>query len=346
MIPPKLKKGDTIGIFSPSSPASATAPIRYQRALTFLRAKGFKIKEGILVGKQDFYRSGSIKARAEELNSLIRNPNVTCIMAIIGGMNSNALLPYIDYEALKQHPKIIIGYSDVTAILLGIYEKTGIITYYGPTVVASFGEFPPFVEQTFHYFLNVVGISAKFPYQIESPVMWSEERIEWEQQTRAKIERHNTIRCLQPGRVSGRLIGGNLNTFQGIYGTPYFPYIQTGDILFIEDSYKDIATVERSLTLLYLSGVFERIAGLIIGKHEQFDDKGSGRCTADVLLEIIGIPTFPVIVDFDCAHTHPIITLPIGATVQLDATNVTLTILTENDNPNEKGDAYDNFISK
>lgn len=95
-----------------------------------------------LTGKQDFYRSGSIKELVEELNEFIKNPEVKCIMSAIGGMNSNSLLPYIDYEALRKNPKIIIGYSDVTAILLAIYAKTGITTYYGPAVVASFGEFP------------------------------------------------------------------------------------------------------------------------------------------------------------------------------------------------------------
>ncbi|HAS3151713.1 TPA: LD-carboxypeptidase, partial [Vibrio cholerae] len=98
-----------------------------------------------LTGKSDYYRSGSIRERAEELNQLIRDPNVRCIMSTIGGNNSNSLLPYIDYEALRNDPKIIIGYSDVTALLLGIYAQTGLITFYGPALVASFGEYPPLV---------------------------------------------------------------------------------------------------------------------------------------------------------------------------------------------------------
>lgn len=119
----RLKPGDAIGIFSPSAPATYSSPKRFQRAKTFLEAKGFVIVEGKLTGKQDHYRSGSIKERAEELNELIRNPDIKCIMSTIGGMNSNSLLPYIDYEAFKQHPKIIIGYSDVTAILLAMLRR-------------------------------------------------------------------------------------------------------------------------------------------------------------------------------------------------------------------------------
>ncbi|MFA0349917.1 LD-carboxypeptidase, partial [Vibrio sp. 10N.222.55.C6] len=96
----------------------------------------------LLTGESEGYRSGSIQARAEELNQLIRDPDVRCIMSTIGGNNSNSLLSYIDYDALRDDPKIIVGYSDATALLLGIYAKTGLVTFYGPALVASFGEFP------------------------------------------------------------------------------------------------------------------------------------------------------------------------------------------------------------
>lgn len=120
----KLKKGYAIGIFSPSTPITAYAPKTFKRGVKYLEDKGFRIIEGNLTGKSDFYRSGSIKERAEELNNLIRNPKVKCIMSTIGGMNSNSLLLYIDYDSFKDNPKPIIEYSDVIAILLGIYAKT------------------------------------------------------------------------------------------------------------------------------------------------------------------------------------------------------------------------------
>ncbi len=105
----KLEKGDTIGIFSPSVPITAHVHERTKRAEKFLESKGFKILKGSLTYKSDFYRSGSIKERVEELNELIRNPEVKCIMSTIGGYNSNSLLPYIDYKTFKKNPKIIIG---------------------------------------------------------------------------------------------------------------------------------------------------------------------------------------------------------------------------------------------
>ena len=146
MLAERLKRGDGIAVFSPSSPATATAPARYRRGVALLEGRGFRVIEGALTGRRDFYRSGSIAARAAELNALIRDPDVRCIMAAIGGMNSNSLLPYLDYDALRRDPKIIVGYSDVTALLLGIYARTGLTTYYGPAVVASLGEFPPYAD--------------------------------------------------------------------------------------------------------------------------------------------------------------------------------------------------------
>ena len=117
MIPAKLRPGDTIAVFSPSSPATATAAARYRRGKEYLEAKGFRFLEGSLTGRRDFYRSGTIRERAEEFNALVRDPNVRCIMAAIGGNNSNSLLPYLEYEGLCKDPKIIVGYSDVTALL-------------------------------------------------------------------------------------------------------------------------------------------------------------------------------------------------------------------------------------
>ena len=114
---------------------------------------------------------------------------------------------------------------------------------------------------------------------------------------------------------------------QGIWGSPYMPTIEKGDILLIEDSLKDAATIERSFNLLKLNGVFDRIGGLILGKHELFNDNGSGRKPYDILKEVIGDLTFPILAEFDCCHTHPMLTLPIGTWVTLDATNQTVTLV-------------------
>ena len=327
LYPHKLKKGDVIGVFSPSSPISATVPARYQRGKAYLESRGFRVKEGRLTGRRDGYRSGSIRERAEELNELLRDPEVRCVMAAIGGMNSNSLLPYLDYEAIKRDPKVVVGYSDVTALLLGIHAKTGLVTCYGPALAASFGELPPYVDETFQYFWDIVSGETPLPHTLPTPEFWTEERLDWASQSRSKIPVPNQLVTVHGGTASGRLIGGNLNTMLGIWGTPWMPEIREGDLLLIEDSLKDASDAERSFSLLKLSGVFDRIGGLILGKHELFDDCGTGRTPHEILQEVMGPVDFPVLAQFDCCHTHPMLTLPIGVPATLDADAQTLTLL-------------------
>jgi muramoyltetrapeptide carboxypeptidase LdcA involved in peptidoglycan recycling len=322
-----LQQGDVIGIFSPSSPITYHVPKRFKRAKNFLVSKGFNIIEGNLTGKHDFYRSGTIKQRAEELNALIRNPEVKCIMSTIGGMNSNSILPYIDYEAFAKNPKFVIGYSDVTAILLAIYAKTGVSTFYGPSLVASFGELPPFVDYTYNYFEKVLLYGFSNNFVLPKPPIWTDEYINWEEQDRSKEQYSNEWITVKGGQAEGRLIGGNLNTMQGIWGSEYMPEIIYGDILFIEDSLKDAATIERSFSLLKLNGVFDKISGILLGKHELFNDLKSGRKPYEILLEVLGDRDLPIIADFDCCHTHPMLILPIGVRVSIEADKQEISIL-------------------
>lgn len=314
----KAKKNLTVGVFSPSSPISATVPVRYERGKRYLESKGFTVIDGALYGKRDFYRSGNIRARADEFNALIYNDEIDIVMASIGGNNTNSILPYIDYEYLKNHPKIVVGYSDVTALLLAIYAKTGITTYYGPALAASFGEFPPFVDETYEYFREVA-IGKSLPYTYKMPKHWTDERIDWATQDRGKAPYENKWICVREGVCEGRLIGGNLNTMEGFFGTEYMPEIKDGDILLIEDSLKDACTIERSFSLLKLAGVLDRVGGIILGKHELFDDKGTGRKPYEILLEVLGGRDIPILADFDCCHTHPMFTMPIGRRYLLDS---------------------------
>ena len=325
--PPGLNPGDTIGFFSPSSAATAWAPNRFARAKAYLAAQGFELKAGSLTGEQDHWRSGSIAARAAELNALIRDPQVRAIMSVIGGRNSNSLLPYLDFDALKRDPKIVIGYSDVTALLLGIHAQTGLVTFYGPALVASFGELSPLVDETLAGFLSVcMAGGASLPHRLPTPTQWTEERLDWEHQTRAKQCWPNRLISVGTGRVRGRLIGGNLNTLAGIWGSPFMPSIERGDILLLEDSLKTAETVERSFAHLKLCGVFERIGALVLGKHELFNAQGSGRRPLDILLEVVGEPTFPILAEYDCAHSHPMLTLPLGIEAELDLDAQSLTL--------------------
>ncbi|MOA26769.1 Microcin C7 self-immunity protein MccF [compost metagenome] len=162
---------------------------------------------------------------------------------------------------------------------------------------------------------------------LPTPAIWTDEFIPWTEHETEKAGRPNALVTLNGGTVEGRFIGGNLNTMQGIWGSEYMPQIKEGDILLIEDSLKSISDVERSFSLLKVNGVFDKIGGLIVGKHELFDDKGSGRKYYEVLMEVIGKPTFPILAEFDCCHTKPMLTMPIGCKVRLDADKKQVAIL-------------------
>ena len=321
MKPEQITENTRIGVFSASSPVSATVPIRYERGVQYLESKGFQVINGSLYGKQEAYRSGTIRERADEFNQLLYREDVPILMAAIGGNNTNSILPYIDYDYLKQHPKIIIGYSDTTALLLAVYAKTGLVTFYGPAVASSFGELPPFVDWTFESFHRMMRGTLSLPYSYEMPAVWTDEFLNWSEQDRSKKPNENDWFCVSPGLCRGRLIGGNLNTMEGFFGTEYMPQIQSGDILLLENSLKDACTVERSFSLLKLAGVFERAGGIILGKHEKFDDNGTGKAPYEILLEVLGDTKLPILADFDCCHTHPMLTVPIGVNVTLDAGN-------------------------
>ncbi|MEE3806816.1 S66 peptidase family protein [Lysinibacillus fusiformis] len=309
-----------IGIYSPSSPATVTALKRYERAKLFLEEKNLQIVTGSLTGKSDYYRSGSPKERAEELNELLRNPDVDIIMSTIGGTNANSMLPYIDYEAFRQQPKIVVGYSDATAILLALYAKTGIATFYGPAFVPSFGEFEPLVNDTFKFFEDYFFKPQALPYEMPMPSYWSDEPVNWLEKTVDKKLKKNEWLTIQEGVVEGRLIGGNVNAMYGFIGTPYFPEILEGDILLVEDCLKNAAIVEKNFAMLKLHGVFNKVRGIILGKHECYDDLGTGRQPYDILLEQLDGIEIPLLAEVDICHTHPMHPIAIGKRVKLDAT--------------------------
>lgn len=314
-----LEQGDKIGIFSPSSPATVTAKQRYQRAKTFMEEKGFVIVEGKLTGQSDVYRSSTPKARADELNELLRNPDIKMIMSTIGGTNANSMLPYIDYEAFMNNPKLVVGYSDATAVLLALFAKTGITTYYGPALIPSFGEFEPLVDYTYSYFKQYFMEETSLPYEVPMPPYWSDEAVNWLEKTTEKKLYSNEWITGKGGVTDGRLIGGNVNSMYGFIGSLYFPQIEHGDILLIEDCTKDASIVEKNFAMLKVHGVFEKVAGIILGKHERYNDLGTGKQPLDLLIEQLDGIDIPILAEFDTSHTHPMHPLAIGKKVKLDA---------------------------
>lgn len=330
---PKLEKGSTIGIISPSNPITYEAPYAAKMAEAFLNENGYNIKHGKQFGKTDsYYRSGTIEERAQELNDFIHDDGVDCIMAAIGGYVSNSILPYIDYDYLKEHPKIIVGHSDITSILLAIYEKCNFPTFYGPNLVTSFahnGYYQKFALNAFERAVN-----HKEPYIIENPNYFTDEVTDWyvdnntlEENLLAEKMIPNKMKTIVPGKTCGRLIGGNTDRFSLLYGSPFCPQIKEGDILFLESINETADFFECAVSRLFSFGIFDKISGLILGKPKGYNDLASNKNEIDIFAEIVKNPQYPILADFDCGHTLPINTLPIGSKIILDSTKQQITLL-------------------
>jgi muramoyltetrapeptide carboxypeptidase LdcA involved in peptidoglycan recycling len=248
-------------------------------------------------------------------------------MSSIGGWNSASLLPFIDYQAFRTHPKVVVGYSDFSAVLLGLHSKTGVVTFHGPAVMPSFGEWPaPFPETVQSFFDAVVrGSSA-----LLAPASWTEQFVEWANKDWTTIARQLVPnagwRSLRIGICEGILIGGNLDTLCMLLGTEYCPNLG-GAILFFEETDCHMHDYERHLNSLRLHGVFERVAGIIVGKHERLRGESDITDRARLLAEFLPSRAFPVLVDVDLGHTAPMLTLPIGVTAVLDANEGRLRLL-------------------
>lgn len=320
----KINKGSTIGIFSPSYVTIYNFPESAKRAEDFLGENGFQVKHGKLWGKKDAFRTGTPQERADEFNSLLYDSEVDILMASVGGIVTNGMLPYIDYEFYAENPKPVVGMSDVTT-LLALYAKTGIPTYYGSNFVTSYARLSPYRDIALKCLCDVLNFQKS--YQYEAPEYYSDVVIDWTKPLTEEKQIANKIITLHGGKVAGRLIGGNLWTISDLWGTPYMPEIKQGDILFIEDTESCADYLECILGKLKICGVFEKIGGLIISKCRQYDDFETEKTYYDFIHDYIGKPNYPVLAECDFSHCAPMLTIPIGITAELDADAQTIRLL-------------------
>lgn len=321
----KNYKGSTIGVFSPSYVTIYNSPESAKRAEDFMRENGFAVKHGKLWGKKQAFRTGTPQERADEFNSLLYDPEVDILMASVGGIVTNGMLPYIDYEFYSDNPKPVVGMSNVTALLMAIYAQTGISTYYGSNFVTSYARLSPYRDIALESLCDVLNFENRYDYS--APAYYSDEVIEWMKPLTEERQITNKIITLHGGMVRGRLIGGNLWTISSMWGTPYMPEIKQGDILFIEETEGYADSVECHLAQLKICGVFEKIGGLIIGKCRQYHDEGTEKSFYDFIYDYIDKPDYPILAECDFSHCAPMLTIPIGITAELDANAQTISLL-------------------
>lgn len=317
--PPALRPGDCIGICSPSLPGHIFLKSKFDKGIAFLLSQGFRVKIGELTKSavSQGYRTGTAIQRADEFNQLYQSEDVSAILFTIGGSNSSSLLPYLDYEYISAHPKIISGFSDVTSIHAALNKNCKLVTFYGPALIPSLGTHPKPDRFTWECFLQQTGYHGTFrKYVFPCPPKYTNQFIDARNANWTKIKRsfkkNKGWQALRKGTARGPLFSYNLNTLVSLAGTPYFPDLRNA-ILCLEQMNTSMAQEERQYTQLRLMGVLNEISGLIISKPEHFDDTNSTISFPELLLEILPSRTrYPVAYNFDCGHTHPMLTIPQG----------------------------------
>ena len=295
--PRRLKAGDTVGLVNPASASFEPTPIDIMT--DSLTAMGLKVKRGANYLNRYGYFAGRDTERAADVNAFFADPSVKALVAN-GGWGSSRLLPLLNYDAIRQNPKILLGYSDVTALLLGVHARTGLVTFHGPspenTVSADY--------------------ARRVMFEGEAATMVNPTTIK--EGSLAQVE--DRIRTITPGTATGRILGGNLTVLTTIIGSGYLPDWEDC-IFFTEDVTEAVYRIDRMLTQLKLASVLQKIRGFVFGRCTKCPPgEGYGSLTLeDVLDEHIkplGIPAWQGTM---IGHIDRQFTVPLGIEVEINA---------------------------
>jgi len=320
--PCKLSFGDTVGVVSPASGVAAFCPRRLQRGVKCLEDMGFHVIQGDHSSKHTGHTAGSIDERLSDLHAMYRNNDVKAIITTIGGYNSHQLLDELDYELIRKNPKILMGYSDITALLLGIFSQTCTVTYMGPAILMQFGEFGGLFEYTRNCFEQVLMNSAN--EQIVQPSeTWTDESLMWdiEDDRQRRLQQFTGWKILKGGEAVGRIVSGNMSTLLLLAGTKYLPDLTDAILCLEDDETANPAIIDRHLIHLRHMGVYEQISALIIGRFPNKTGFTEGDPQENVLTIATRGYSFPVVYDFDFGHTDPMMILANGVLARLNATD-------------------------
>ncbi len=296
LIPSKLQQGDHVAIVGLAGALNDNSQLSaFEKTLKNL---GFVVHVSPSASASFGYFSGTDSLRAKDLMDQFQDPLIKAIFCIKGGWGAARILDKLDYDIIKKNPKLIIGFSDITSVLLAIYQKTGLVTFHGPVGVSSWEDF------TLQSFLEITSGKLSFPIPSTELITY------------------------KLGQVEGTLIGGNLSVLCSLLGTPYFPNCD-GGILFLEETHEEPYSIDRMLTSLHLAGVFKDIQGLILGQftHCEAEHPELSFTVQEVLNQHLASFEGPIITNAPIGHVKDKWTIPIGIKAQLDAHQKTITLL-------------------
>jgi muramoyltetrapeptide carboxypeptidase LdcA involved in peptidoglycan recycling len=314
IIPKKLREGDEIRVVAPARSLDILSEKNIYLAKERLERMGFVVTFSKHCRERDAFDSSGIQSRVEDLHTAFSDKNVKAIFAVIGGFNSNQLLRYLDYGLIARNPKILCGYSDITALANAVTAKTGMITYSGMNF--SNWAMQKVFEYNQEYFEKCLMREGSF--LVEPSLEWSDDAWFLDQENRI-VEKNHEYAIIHKGTAEGTIAGGNLCTLNLLQGTEYMPDI-SGAIIFVEDD--DLpreyfsANFDRDLQSLIHQSNFSKVRGLMIGRFQKSTDM-----TLEKLRLIIDskeeLKDLPVVANVDFGHTNPLITFPIGGTCRM-----------------------------
>ena len=316
--PKRLKTGDTVGLIAP---ASAVVESEFNRAIENIKNLGFVPKVGKNAQKRYNFLAGTDQERLDDLHWAFSDDEVKAVWCIRGGYGTSRILPAIDYNLIRRHPKILIGYSDITALLTAVYQNSGLVVFHGPGGSSTYSEY------TKSHVLDVL-TNPVAPYKIELSV---------DNQAREEVAFQTKV--ITKGKAKGKLIGGNLSLLAAIAGTKFELKNPKGKILFIEDVNEPPYKVDRMLTQLRQTMDMQQLAGIVLGVFVDNTSRRNDTQTQsappqpppvtllDVLKDRLGDLGIPVIYGLSFGHIREQFTLPIGIEAELETENATMTFL-------------------
>jgi muramoyltetrapeptide carboxypeptidase len=311
LLPKRLSPGDTIALINPSNAVYEREPYRF--AAEALQSLGFKAMEAPNLRARYGRLAGSDTQRAGDVNAMFADASVHGIMAMTGGSGGARILPLLDYALIRRNPKVLMGFSDITALISAVNAQTGLVTFHGP--VAS-SEWNAFSLESF----KAIVMQAQ-PALLANPPVNKRGDDEL-------VNKQNRISTLRGGKTRGPLVGGNLTVFSALAGSAYWPQLE-GAILCLEDVNEEIYRIDRMLSTLALAGAFKKLAGVVLGNFTNcLPGEGFGSLTLDEVFDdyFLGL-NIPVFKGAQFGHVKLKYTFPIGLPVEMDADAGTLQLL-------------------
>lgn len=309
--PQALRKGDTIGLITP---ASAVSRLAFEKAVENLEALNFKVVYSENMSVRKGFLAGTDQQRLQDLHRMFENPEVNGIVCARGGYGSGRLLPQINYDLIKANPKVLMGYSDITALLYGIHKMTGLVCFHGPVGASEYSDFTKKA-------MEQVLIKGRAGIRLSPPPSWDKQP-----------NKAFKLISLVSGQAQGQLVGGNLSLICSLMGTPY-DLDFTNKIVFIEEIGESPYRVDRMLTQLLNSGKLDKAAGLALGVFKgcetRPDDPDFAMSTGleEVLKDRLGKLSMPVLYGLPIGHIDDNATLPFGVNAELNVERASLRIL-------------------